>query len=92
MTRHYVSISQLQSVSYSDDRPTAFLNVIEDAYGGIGVWGTCYSFPTYLLQDEQQFVLIQFSDQECADEWMKENADRYTVTRLQHNKSMNATA
>lgn len=70
MPHHSVSISQLVS-----DHGNAFLNVIEDkdAFGAIGVWGSLYQKPTYLIQDGIQFILIQFNDEACAKEWLEEH-------------------
>lgn len=75
---HIVSVSQLRSNS----KGIAFLNVREDAYGGIGVWGHMGN-PTYLLTWERGFELIQFDNQAVADEWLKENAGEYTITKLE---------
>lgn len=85
MSRHHVSVSQLNGQNHGN-RPDPFLNVIEDAYNGIGVWGSCYNMPTYLLQREYEFRLIQFGDQECADEWLEENSKNFIVTKLEKEK------
>ena len=67
MPRHHVSVSQLCAKNYSG-KHTAYLNVLEDEYNAIGVWGNSYNLPTYLLQRLNEFQLIQFGDQDCANE------------------------
>jgi len=79
MAQHSVSIRQLTGLNYGKRGP--FLNVLEDVYNAIGVWGVC-SMPTYLLQKGREFWLIQFGNMESAREWLGENSDGYNVTRL----------
>lgn len=74
---HLVSVSQLGSLSGK-----SFLNVTE-GYDLIGVWGSYYKRPTYLIQDEFQFHLMQFDNQEAADKWLNENkSPQGTVMKL----------
>ena len=58
------------------DAGTAFLNVMED-HGMIAVWGSCYKIPTILVQDGNEFYLMQFSNDEFYNEWIEENKDKY---------------
>ena len=58
------------------DAGTAFLNVMED-YGMIAVWGSRYQIPTVLVQDGNEFYLMQFSNDEFYNEWIEENKDKY---------------
>ena len=58
------------------DAGTAFLNVMED-HGMIAVWGSRYQTHTILVQDWNEFYLMQFSNGDFYEEWMEENKDRY---------------
>lgn len=78
MTAHIISVSQLRSYREGIAR----LYVHDDLYSGIGVRGLMSS-PTYLLTKGHSFELIQFEDQDSADEWLKENACEYKVTKLE---------
>lgn len=49
----------------------AFMNVDVGGFH-VRVWTSNYSHPTYLIQYGIQVELIQFDDQESANEWLKE--------------------
>jgi hypothetical protein len=76
MTTIYGEIRQLNF-----DR--AFLNIHNDFYGAIGVWGSSYSCITILAIHGHEFHLIQFKDFACYNEWLDDNNQyNYTITRL----------
>lgn len=72
MAEHSVTVHQLKS-----REGNAWLNVTEDIFGAIAVWGHCGEETTYLLQDKYHFRLIQFTDEEVAAEWMSEYSEQY---------------
>jgi hypothetical protein len=74
-----VTVHQLTSKS---DKNYSFLNV-EEEYGNVQVWGSIYNRPTYLLQDSNLFYLIQFDDQNCADEFFEEKGSSFVVTKIE---------
>lgn len=80
MTDHWISVKQLRGQTV--DNRHAFLNVINDAFGGIGIWGVSYELPTYLLIDSghpYRFLFMQFANIECAEEWFADNWQEYEV-------------
>jgi hypothetical protein len=77
----FVKVEQITS---KGDRG-AFLNV-EEEYGSVQVWGSIYNRPTYLFRDNDkdgiEFRLIQFDDQDAADEYISEKSKLYNVFQL----------
>ena len=72
MANHSVSVKQLVSPHYGGGM-YAFLNVIEDEYGCIGVWTNTYLSPTYVFIKEHDVYFMQFTNKDVANEWMLEN-------------------
>ena len=72
MTQHSVSVSQLKSPYHGEPR-RSFLNVLENEFGGIGVWTNTYNSPTYLFINGNDVYFMQFDGTEFANEWMQEN-------------------
>ena len=64
-----------------------FLNVLHDIPFGVGMWGSTYRHPTYLLRhnsysSKHMYYLVTFDDQECADDWLKDNPDFIIVANI----------
>ena len=76
----WVTIRQITSKATDSG---AFMNVDEeDLYVSVSM--VVLRCPTYLIQDGIYAKLIQFDNQEMADEWLEEHKeDEWTVTRLE---------
>ena len=59
----------------------AYLN-IKTEQGGVYAWTCVYQRPTYLLCQSLTVILIQFVDEDWADEWLKEHQNWEIVKRL----------
>ena len=89
MVQHRVSVSQLNGIRY-DKGVTPFLNVIEDVYKAIGVWGNFHRLPTYLCIRNCDFFLMQFTDDEEANFWLSSNClkeNGWATHKLEENKN-----
>lgn len=73
---HLVSVSQLQAQTGK-----SFLNV-EEGYDTIGVWGSCFTRPTYLVTKNEIFCFQQFDNQEAADEGLKGFNQKWKIMKL----------
>jgi len=73
---HLVSVSQLQAKTGK-----SFFNV-EEGYDTIGVWGNCFTLPTYLVTKNELFYFQQFDNQKAADEWLKDFEEEWKITKL----------
>lgn len=72
-----VEVHQLQS-----KHGKAFMNVNEE-YGQVNIWGSCYKTPTYLLQDGCTYTVISFDDEDYAQEWLEKYSHKYfQVTKI----------
>jgi len=79
-----VEVHQLQS-----KHGKAFMNV-EEEYGYVGIWGSCYKTPTYLLQDGIAYTIICFDDEEYAQEWLDKNSNKYfSVIEIKETQRIN---
>jgi hypothetical protein len=74
----FVTVHQITSKGKGD----SFLNV-EEEYGDVRVWGNLYERPTYLLQDGNEFQIVQFDDQITANEFFEEKGLSYKITKLE---------
>ena len=76
-----MTLVEVHQVTSKGDRG-AFLNV-EEKYGNVQIWGSVYNGPTILLRAKEgiEFRLIQFDDQDCADEYISENT-LYDVVQI----------
>jgi hypothetical protein len=77
----WVTVHQLTS----RDKGGAFFNV-EEEYGDIRVWGNLYEHPTYLLQDGNEFQIVQFDNIAYANEFFEEKGLSYRITKLEEVK------
>ncbi len=73
---HLVSVSQLQAQTNK-----SFFNVDEE-YDSIGIWGSRYTRPTYLVTKDEMFYFRQFDNQKAADEWLKDFEKEWKITKL----------
>ena len=55
---------------------------IETEPGSVQAWTCVYQRPTYLLRQSVNVLLIQFVDEDWADEWFKEHHNWEIVKRL----------
>lgn len=58
-----------------------FLNVDEND-GHVGVWGSCYKTPVYLLQTGITFYLMEFENEEWAKEWLEKNIESLNIQKI----------
>ena len=61
----------------------AFLNLSDWGFGGICAWTAVGILPTYIMRQKYNIFLVQFADQKCADEWIKECESRYDAIEKQ---------
>ena len=73
MPNHHCSINQLH-MSYCDD---AFLNVRDQSPGELGIWGSTYVQPTYLMVNNLTFHLITYGSRAFAAEGLRKLSRSY---------------
>jgi len=54
-----------------------FLNVDNDVYGCVSVWGSCYQRRTFLIQKDCDFYLMQFENDEYYKEWQESESGKF---------------
>ena len=65
----------------------AYMNVDEDEFS-VSVWTFMHGLPTYLMQNGLEVRLIQFEDQEVADEWLEQNKSLFPkIAKLKETKT-----
>ena len=69
----HVTVHQLTA----RDSDKVFLNVDNDIYGCVSVWGSCYQRRTFLLQKDVEFHLMQFANNECYKEWQESESGQF---------------
>lgn len=76
---HIITVHQLRSLSNED----AFLNVNDEEYGYIEVWGSCFKQPVYLAQKGIRFHLLVFENEKYCKEWLEKNSKDFdTIIRI----------
>jgi len=77
---------QLSSKAHSG-MEQSFLNIRNDIYGAVGVWGCVTGHNIVLMKSKSgsDFHLIQFDNQECYDEWFESfvNKDNYIIKTIE---------
>lgn len=69
---HHVTVHQLESKTGK-----SFINVRDNGYNYLEVWGSVYKTPVYLATYGIEFHLFVFDDEEIAEEWLSENKNVY---------------
>jgi hypothetical protein len=71
----------------STETGNTFLNVLHDIPFGVGVWGSTYRHPAYLLRykgslSEHMYYLVTFDGPEFASEWLNDNPEFVVVADI----------
>jgi len=79
-----VEIHQITPKVHAEGKPNPFINVDQEYYS-VQVWTSIWRHPTYLLRSDTNVSLIQFQDQDIADEWLRGNSAFWDeVTKLEY--------
>lgn len=63
-------------------RGGAFINILQKLEGGIGVWGSNYGCPTFLLLIDATWLLVTFEDRAWVDDELPGLIDSWKPDRV----------